>query len=490
MTSSNEILNATLTPKIFISYSWSTPAHIENVQSWTDRLIADGIETIIDVYDLKEGHDKFVFMEGMVTDQSITHVLVICDKEYAHKADQRKAGVGTESQIISKEVYGKVKQSKFIPIVCEFADNGEPYLPTFLGSRIWINFSTPENVNKNWERLVRLLYGKPALRKPDTGKAPSYITQDSTLPPIPTTGKLSMLRESILQGKPGVRLYRADFLQSCLEYIDSNRRRSEPESMTPISASLADYSILKPIRDQIVDWVILDSSSGNFEKDTYELIEFLEKLLALKYRPNDLTGYTRWWLDAHALFVYENFLYIVAALIKCRDDSTLHEVFITRYHLPEAAHTYESEAPSLFTVFYAYSDLLNNDLCEGDMNFLSGTAEMINRNSDRSDIPFDALKEAELLAVLMQSLLDEDSYYSFWYPGTLNYGMRRSCGQLFRRATQKRGYERLAMITGIKDSAELANKAKAGLERARKIGCKLNVASLVSQLNLENLNTL
>jgi hypothetical protein len=58
----------------------------------------------------------------MVTDQDVTHVLVISDKTYAQKADARRKGVGTESQIISKEVYDKVEQSKFIPIVCEFAD--------------------------------------------------------------------------------------------------------------------------------------------------------------------------------------------------------------------------------------------------------------------------------------------------------------------------------------------------------------------------------
>ncbi len=63
-------------------------------------------------------------MEKMVTDESATHVLVFSDSEYATKADARKAGVGTESHIISREVYAKVQQSKFIPVVCEFEDSG------------------------------------------------------------------------------------------------------------------------------------------------------------------------------------------------------------------------------------------------------------------------------------------------------------------------------------------------------------------------------
>ncbi len=96
----------------------------------------------MDIYELKEGHDKYAFMEKMVTDPTVTHVLVMCDKVYAQKADARKAGVGTETQIISKEVYDKVIQSKFIPIACELDENGEWYLPTFLGARIGIDFGS------------------------------------------------------------------------------------------------------------------------------------------------------------------------------------------------------------------------------------------------------------------------------------------------------------------------------------------------------------
>src|SRR5215510_6065595 len=97
-----------MSPKVFISYSWSSPAHQQLVQDWAEQLVADGVDVVLDVYDLKEGHDKFAFMERMVTDKSVTHVLVICDQAYSEKADARKAGVGTESQIISKEVYEKV----------------------------------------------------------------------------------------------------------------------------------------------------------------------------------------------------------------------------------------------------------------------------------------------------------------------------------------------------------------------------------------------
>ena len=122
---------AAISPKVFISYSRTSQGHCDQIRGYAERLRNDGIDVILDQWDLSEGQDKYAFMEKMVTDPSVTHVLVFSDKKYAEKADERKAGVGTESQIMSKEIYEKVDQKKFIPLVCERRSDGEPYLPTF-----------------------------------------------------------------------------------------------------------------------------------------------------------------------------------------------------------------------------------------------------------------------------------------------------------------------------------------------------------------------
>lgn len=53
---------------------------------WADRLAADGVEIVLDQYDLKEGHDKYAYMESMVTDSSVSHVLMFIDKRYSEKS--------------------------------------------------------------------------------------------------------------------------------------------------------------------------------------------------------------------------------------------------------------------------------------------------------------------------------------------------------------------------------------------------------------------
>ena len=57
------------------------------------------------------------------------------ERLYCEKANQRRGGVGKETQIISAEVYERVGESKFIPIFCELFEDGSPCLPTYLKSR-------------------------------------------------------------------------------------------------------------------------------------------------------------------------------------------------------------------------------------------------------------------------------------------------------------------------------------------------------------------
>jgi hypothetical protein len=107
-------------PKIFISYSWSSVIHEQWVITLAERLSNDGVYVVLDKWDLKEGQDKHQFMEQTVNATDIKKVLVICDKVYQKKADFREGGVGTETQLISKEVYDNIEQEKFIPVVREY----------------------------------------------------------------------------------------------------------------------------------------------------------------------------------------------------------------------------------------------------------------------------------------------------------------------------------------------------------------------------------
>lgn len=446
-------------PKVFISYSWSSPGHQARIRQWAEQLVGDGVDAVLDIWDLREGDDKLAFMERMVTDESVTHVLVFTDSEYAVKADARKAGVGTESQIISREVYAKVQQSKFIPVVCEFDESGEPFLPTFLKSRIWIDFSSPETAIENWEQLIRLLHGKPAHEKPPLGKPPVYVSENTAVPASPAFVKFAALRQAVLQEKRGLTLYRQDFLDACYDYADTLRVRERPNVPIMGERVLEDCGKLKLVRDHIVDWVLLESGANPSEDFAEALVAALERLLELKSRPAEVTQWNDTWFDAHRVFAYETFLYVVAGLMKTGAYDVLHLIVTTHYLLPET-EAYGDHRFDKFDAFYGYSETLQVLAPEG-RKLHAPAAELIKRQADRTDIPFSAVIQAELLVLLMTFVTEGTR----WYPQTLHYSSRGHGLPFFVRAAQHRYFVNLATITGIPSADDLREAVRAGQER-------------------------
>lgn len=472
-------------PKAFISYSWRDTAHQELVRHWADRLLGDGVNVILDAYDLKEGHDKNAFMEKMVTDASVSHVLVFCDKTYMEKADERKAGVGTESQIISQEVYKKVGQSKFIPIVCELDEAETPYLPAFLKSRIWIDFSTSEAVNQNWEQLIRLLYGKPQHVKPKQGKTPPYITNDIPLPASEGLGKFNSLKYAILQGKKGIGTYRRDFIDVCINYADELRVRECPADGSIGEKVLEDTNKLKIVRDHLVDWMLLESEHTPEDEFSEVLIELLEKLAELKSRPPEINSWQDSWFEAHSIFVYEVFLYFVAALLKAQKYKVLHKIYATHYLLP-TTESYGEVPFRKFDLFYGYSESLQSVLAPEGRQLLAPAAELLKRHADRVDLPFSEIIQADLLTLLMCFITSE----TYWYPQMLHYASYGSRHPFFIRAARHRDFAKLAIITGVDDAEMLRSKVSEESKKMQLRNFHPFGQSFWSLMNMDKLDTL
>lgn len=447
------------TPKVFISYSWSSAGHCDCIRSYAERLVNDGVDVILDQWSLTEGQDKYSFMEKMVTDPEVTHVLIFSDDQYAKKADERKAGVGTESQIISKEVYDKVDQKKFIPIVCQKDENGEPRLPVFLKSRIWIDFSTPEAVNENWEKLLRVLYGKPIHEKPSLGKLPSFLSDTEVRPSLPTIGKFNTLRDALLNTKPTIEFCRKDFINTAIDFIDSLRIRQKPNVEHRDEKVIDDLHNLLPIRDQLIDWLILESSFAQVSRFDNILVEFLEKVLALKYRPEDVTQWENWWLDSQCIFIYELFLYMVAILIQENKFESLRNIFTIHFLLPET-EVHSGRDFVTYSGFYGHSEALEYRKRRLKLNRISLLADTIKERATRRDITFRDLMQAELVLLLV-SLLSND--YP-WYPNIIIYASYIRF-PFFVRAAQHKYFERLRLITGIETGEMLREKFAEGCDK-------------------------
>jgi hypothetical protein len=173
-------MEASITPKVFISYSWTSEDHREWVLQLATQLREHGVDTILDVWDLKEGHDAFKFMEQMVSNDEITKVIMIFDRVYSEKANGRLSGVGAEAQIISPEIYKRTEQNKFVGILRETDPQGKPYLPVYYSSRIYIDLSDRANYEKGFEKLLRWIYEKPSNVKPPIGAPPVFVVDQGS----------------------------------------------------------------------------------------------------------------------------------------------------------------------------------------------------------------------------------------------------------------------------------------------------------------------
>jgi len=175
----------TYIPKVFISYSHDNPDHKKWVAELAIKLVENGIDTILDQWDLSPGDDLAAFMERGVTD--VDRVLVICSSNYVSKANAGVGGVGYEKMIVNVELVNNLGTNKFIPIIRENADDQKT--PKFLGARLYIDFTDDENFDSAFEELLRELHSEPVLKKPSIGKNPfSKSPLGAETKPVENTG--------------------------------------------------------------------------------------------------------------------------------------------------------------------------------------------------------------------------------------------------------------------------------------------------------------
>ena len=299
--------------KLFISYSWSNAIHEQWVLDLATELRENSVDVVLDKWDLKEGHDAIAFMEKMVTDETIEKVLIISDKIYAEKADQREKGVGTEAQIISSEIYNSVRQDKFVAIVTETDRDGKPYLPTYYKSRIYIDFSDVSNYSKNFEQLLRWIFNKPFYKKPALGKPPSFLDDKPELS-LETTTIFRRTIEAIKNGK--------DYsIASFYEYINTFTNNIEKFRIKKDDKKEFDDQVFEsisqfvPYRNEILELIDVLAMYKDTE-DMYRAIHaLLEKLIPYTDNKHEMQSYQEWDFDNFRFVINEMFIYCIAILL-------------------------------------------------------------------------------------------------------------------------------------------------------------------------------
>lgn len=443
------------TPKVFVSYSWTTEEHKKWVLDLSTRLRSEGVDVVLDRFHLEKGHDKYAFMERMVTDTTIGRVLIVSDRLYAEKADGRAGGVGTETQIVTPEVYGKVDQTKFIPLLRERTDTGQECLPTYLKSRVYVDFSDDEKFEDGYDELIRLLHNAPELVAPPIGKPPAHIFVEKIAATV-TESRFRRLKNAVEAGKQTASAFRREYLDALYDAFDALRDRGPLPPDTAVDERIIDsIGKMRPYRDEFVEFCVLYANHFASDDEAYaDTHGFMARLLTLTHSAYDQSSCSEWQFDAQRYTNREIILYLLAVLIKYRRYKLVARLMDDSYQYSEP-HGNRSREVSIGE----YDDPANH--LEGrksrlKLNIGSVTADLVKEHSTYRAISFRQLVHVDLL-LLVRGVMIGKVDPPEWFPRLYSYALEAGPLEVLAKANTSVGMTAVKELFGAKDVRHLAS---------------------------------
>jgi hypothetical protein len=428
-------------PNLFISYSWTTPAHEQWVLDLAERLTHDGVKVIIDKWDLREGHDAHAFMEQMVTNPEITKVAIIFDKAYARKADERHRGVGTETRLITGAIYSKSSQDKFVAVIAEKDEKNSPYVPAYYSGRIYIDLANASRFEEEYERLLRWIFDKPLYSRPPIGKAPSFLDDKPTLR-LGNTSDLKRVLDQLKEGRPAASATLGEYLTGVAGAFETMRIRNDGKVEFDQQVVESIESFL-PTRQDLLSVMRSVARYQPNEENIVKFHRFFEKLLP-HYVPI-ITGnsfsYSDTDFDNYKYIVHELYLYLVAILL---DEERFDQakLFIDADLYIERNHFFNNEQMVPPSAINCDLRSLQDRNLRLKLNKISLHAELLNQQSKLSEVPFASLAQADI--VLFLALGKKEL---IWWPHTavhlMSYG---TILPLFARANSRKYFAKMRPI--------------------------------------------
>jgi len=344
-------------PKVFVSYSWSSPEHEKWVYELALRLVENGVDVILDKWNLNEGQDTISFMEQSIKNRDTKHVLLICDRTYKQKAETRQEGTGvsTEAQIITTEIYDSVDSTKFIAILTGEFESSNEVLPTFVQTRKFIDFSNLSEYEQSFELLLRAIHDKPLYVKPKIGEIPEYLNDDakstSVLEKHIKTLEFGYSMHNSYKVKTSKEDFTYEYIQEVDKLLPDDRNSIEQNDLLDLV-----YEALKSTNS--IGIYFRKISKKIIQYDDSDSIDFWETIfqrlmnMANKRENIDVGDFFRF-------VIFENFLFLVSELLH-KDSFTLLEKVLT-ITIQNSISSYKSEIISL-SDYRFYSTLIDKTI--------------------------------------------------------------------------------------------------------------------------------
>lgn len=437
-------------PKLFISYAWGSTEHEEWVLKLATELRENGVDVILDKWYLKEGHDATAFMEKMVSDPEIKKVIMVCDKVYVDKANGRSGGVGTETQIISNEVYQKVTQDKFVAVIKEKDELNKPCVPVYYKGHIYIDMSTDELYEGNFEQLLRWVYDKPMYVIPELGRPPVFLGEENSIS-LQTAYLFRRTIDTMRNGRAFASATIKEYLSLFSDNLEKFRiveRQGEFDDLV-----VKNIENFLPYRNEFIEFIYTVSMYKKDEETIRTVHGFFEELLPYTRRPENVGTWREPDVDNLRFIIHELFLYSIAILIKYQCFQLATYLLNTKYYIGN-----NSEKLISFKFFRPYLESLEYRNKRLNLRRISVHSDFLKeRNKGVSLIKLDDLMQADFVLYLRDCI---DSIPKgnmiIWYPYTLLYkGEWSPPFEIFLRAESKKYFDEIKCILNISTPKDL-----------------------------------
>lgn len=426
-------------------------------------LSESGIEVILDKWSLREGQDALVFMEQMVTNQDIKKVAIISDKTYADKADGRAGGVGTETQIISRKVYENQAQEKFVAIVTDKDENGEPFLPTYYKSRIYIDLSDADRYSENFEKLLRWVFDKPLFVKPVIGSKPAFLDD----PEQPLMGTAVAFRRCVDALKNSKTYVSGALDEYCSAFVVGVEqfKLSKPDGEFD-DAVIKNIEAFLPVRNEVIQVFTAVARYSPIPEHVKRLHRFFEELVPYLSKPPHVTSWNDWDFDNLRFIVHELFLYFLA-------------IFLRHDRLEGAAQFLGTPYYVRANIQYGKDPIMNHQVFDDSLRSLehrkqrlklrwySLRAELLRQRCVGVGLEFQNIMQADFIAFMRAEILAEPESPR-WWPETLLYLQHsHSAFEVFARASSVAYFDRAKKLIGVENRSDLEPLLKSYKEGTR-----------------------
>jgi len=228
-------------PKVFISYSHDSQDHKKWVLELAQRLRNSGVDAILDQFRVGLGDDLGGFMEKSVAESD--RIIMVCTDNYVSKANSGLGGVGYEKMIITAEYMKSIDNNKVIPLIRQ---SGTHNVPTFLQTRLHINFSRDDEYELQFDELLREIHQAPLFEEPAIGNNPFESVSNKPAESV-ADKKTQLLKEMVRLYNEGLdsltfdeinallnssRIFAETYINDLLEN-DSIERKVEYYAMSP-----------------------------------------------------------------------------------------------------------------------------------------------------------------------------------------------------------------------------------------------------------------